>query len=74
MTHGSERVKGAVSVFGGVYPAGFGSLKAVMNYFWPRKVGHNIGLFVLEDESGGYILRWRKNQQMEERDTEYLAS
>ena len=33
-------IEGVVSVFGGAYPAGFGSLKAVMNCFWPRKVGH----------------------------------
>ena len=48
-------VKGVVSVFGCAYPAGFGSLKAVTNCFWPRKVGHINGLFVLENESGGYI-------------------
>ena len=42
------------SVSGSAYPAGFGSLKAVTNCFWPRKVGHINGLFVLEDESGGW--------------------
>ena len=34
------------------YPAGFGSLKAVTNCFWRRKVGHINGLFVLQNESG----------------------
>ena len=56
------KFKGIVSVFGCAYPAGFGSLKALTNCFWPRKVGHINGLFVLKNESGGYILRRRKNQ------------
>ena len=47
---------------GDTFPAGFGSLKVVTNCFWPRMVGHINGLFVLEDESGGCILRCRKNQ------------
>ena len=65
--------KGVVSVFGRAYPAGFGSLKAATNCFWPKKVGHINGLFVLENESGGYILRCRKIKQMEEWQAKYLA-
>ena len=41
-----------MSVLECVYPAGFGSFKAVTNCFWPKKVRHINGLFELENESG----------------------
>ena len=53
-------VEGGSFSFWGAYPAGFRLSKAVTNCFWPRKVGHINGLFVLEDESSGCILRCRK--------------
>ena len=48
--------------------------RAVANCFWPRKVGHINGLFVLEDETGGYTF-WdvEKIKQMEEWYAGYLA-
>ena len=65
--------KGVVSVFGCAYPAGFGSLKAVTNCFWSRKVGHINGLFALEMKAVATFWDVEKIKQMEEWQAEYLA-